>query len=165
VRRVYFSFDYERDLDRVNKIRAVPGMVVGSAAGFHNADVWETAARRGDAAIQGLIKDAMNNTTVTVVCLGHMTAYRKHLTFELEQSLNRGNGVLGVKINHLTNKEGEADEEGYVPPLIKIAGYNIYKYSNQRQLAKWIEEAAEIATEQAQREHQRNVSLRQKDGD
>lgn len=164
MRRVYFSFDYERDLERVNKIRQIPGMVVGSSAGFHNSQVWETASRRGDPAVQGLVKDALNNTTVTVVCLGHMTAYRKYLTYELEQSLERGNGILGVKINHVTDKTGQTDEEGYVPPLIKIAGYKVHKYSNQRLLAQWIEEAAEIAAEQAQREHQRNLSVRHKDG-
>ena len=163
MRRVYFSFDYERDLERVNKIREIPGVVVGCSAGFHNSEVWETANRRGDPAVRGLVKDALNNTTVTVVCLGHMTAYRKYLTYELEQSLERGNGILGIKISHVTNKSGETDEEGYVPPLIKIAGYNIHKYSNQRSLAQWIEEAAEIATEQAQREHQRNLSVRHKD--
>jgi hypothetical protein len=160
---VYFSFDYQRDLDRVNKIREIPGVVVGCSAGFHNAEVWETATRRGDPAVRGLIKDALNNTTVSVVCLGHMTAYRKYLTYELEQSLERGNGILGVKISHLTTKTGETDEEGYVPPLIKIAGYKVYKYSNKRLLAQWIEEAAELATEQAQREHQRNLSVRHKD--
>jgi len=160
VRRVYFSFDYERDLDRVNKIRTLPGVVVGSAAGFHSKDVWQTANTRGDAAVQGLIKDALNNTTVTVVCLGHMTAYRKYLTYELEQSLHRGNGIVAVKINHLTDKSGATDEEGYVPPLIKIAGYNVYKYSTPRQLVRWSEEAAEIAAEQTQREHRRNLELR-----
>lgn len=163
MRRVYFSFDYERDLERVNKIRNVPKVVAGSSGGFHSTDVWETAQRRGDAAVKGLIRDALNNTSVTVVCLGHMTAYRKFLNFELEESLNRGNGVVAVQIHHISDKQGDRDEEGHVPPLIKIAGYKIYKHSSPRHLAEWIEEAAEIATEQAQRDHQRKMMLTQRD--
>ena len=100
---------------------------------------------------------------MTVVCLGHMTAYRKFLNFELEESLNRGNGVVAVQIHHIPDKAGERDEEGHVPPLIKIAGYKIYKYSSPRHLAEWIEEAAEIAAEQAQRDHQRKMMLTQRD--
>lgn len=157
MRRVYFSFDYEHDLDRVNKVRTVPGVIACSAAGFHNSDVWYTASGQGDAAVQGLINDALNNTTVTVVCLGHMTAHRKFLTFELEQSLERGNGVVGVKINHITNEARETEEEGYVPPLIKMAGYNVHKYNDQQQLALWIEDVADLATEQSQQSRQRQA--------
>jgi hypothetical protein len=163
MRRVYFSFDYERDLDRVNKIRNVPGVIACAAAGFRGADVWETAKRRGDAAVQGLIRDGLNNTSVTVVCLGYMTAYRKHLTYELEQSLNRGNGVVGVQLHHLTNKGGESDEEGHVPPLIRIAGFQVCKFQNMRVLGEWIEEAAEVASQQSQRDRLKGVILRHDD--
>ncbi len=159
MRRVYFSFDYEHDLNRANKVHTVSGVIACSAAGFHNSEVWYAASGQGDAAVQGLIKDALNNTTVTVVCLGHMTAYRKFLTFELEQSLERGNGVVGVKINHITNEAGETEEEGYVPPLIKMAGYNVYKYKDQRQLARWIEDVADLATEQSQQSRQHRALL------
>lgn len=162
MRRVYFSFDYERDLDRVNKIRKVPGVLGGSAAGFASPEVWLTASMRGEASVQGLVRDALNNTTVTVVCIGHLTAYRKFLNFELEESLNRGNGMVAIKIDHITNKAGEVDQEGFVPPLIKIAGYKTYKYLTARHLAEWIEEAAEIAAEQAQSDHQKRVLMSQR---
>ncbi len=41
--RVYFSLDYERDLERVKKIRNVPGIVACAAAGFQSKEVWVTA--------------------------------------------------------------------------------------------------------------------------
>ncbi len=79
MRRVYFSFDYERDLHRVNKFRQLPRVIAGAAAGFQNAKVWDKAKLRGDDAVHGLIKDGLNTTTVTVVCVGHMTSYRKYV--------------------------------------------------------------------------------------
>ncbi len=159
LRRVYFSFDYGRDLDRVKKVRNIPGIVACAAAGFQSKDVWETAKRRGDAAVHGLVKDGLNNTSVTVLCLGYMTSYRKHLTYELEQSLNRGNGVVGLHINHLTDALGRPDEQGHVPPLLNIAGFKAYKYANPRRLAEWIREAADIATELTQKDRLRGITL------
>ena len=161
--RVYFSLDYERDLERVKKIRNVPGVIACAAAGFQSTDVWETAKRRGDAAVHGLIKDGLNNTSVTVLCLGYMTSYRKYLTYELEQSLNRGNGVVGLQIHHLTDALGRSDEEGHVPPLLNIAGFKAHKYTNPRRLAEWIREAADLASEVAQKDRLKGISLHSND--
>ena len=160
--RVFFSFDYERDLHRVGKIRQLPGIVAGAAAGFQSATVWNQAKRRGDAAVHGLINDALNNTTVTVICIGYMTSYRRHLVYELERSLERGNGVLGLNIAHLTNQQGLADKEGTPPPLIEIAGYKIYTYNNKPDLVRYIREAAEMAVEQQQDEYQRRFLTRER---
>ncbi len=159
LRRVYFSFDYERDLDRVKKIRNVSGIVACAAAGFQSTDVWETARRRGDAAVHGLVNDGLNNTSVTVLCLGYMTSYRKYLTYELEQSLNRGNGVVGVQVHHLADAIGRSDEEGHVPPLLNIAGFKAYKYTSPRHLAEWIREAAELASELTQKDRLKGITL------
>ncbi len=57
MRRVYFSIEYDRDLERVKKIRKVPSVVACAAAGFQSKEVWETAKRRGDAAVHGLVMD------------------------------------------------------------------------------------------------------------
>lgn len=161
--RVYFSFDYERDLDRVNKIRQLPKVVGSAAAGFQNIKVWDEARLRGDSAVHGLINDALYNTTVTVICLGYMTAYRKYLTYEIERSLDRGNGLVGIHIHHLSNRHGETDEQGNVPPLLSIAGYKSYKFTNKRELVDHIKEAAEIAAEQQQRERQREILIIERD--
>ncbi len=163
--RVYFSFDYERDLDRVKKLRQISGVVPGAAGGFQNTKVWEEARLRGDAAVHGLINDALYNTTVTVVCIGYMTAYRKYLTYEIERSLDRGNGLVGIFIHHVSDKLGDTDEEGSVPPLLTIAGYKIHKYTNKRELVAYIKEAQDIATKQAQREHQREILIIERKSD
>ena len=42
-RRVFFSFHYDRDIWRVNQIRNIGEIVGTSAAGFHDASLWEEA--------------------------------------------------------------------------------------------------------------------------
>lgn len=145
MRRVYFSFDYQRDLYRVGKIYQLPNAVSRSAAGFQNATVWQEAARRGEAAVQGLIDDALINTSVTVVCIGSRTAYGRYLGYELERSLERGNGLVGIRVNRLRDQDGLVDKEAPVPPLIEAAGFHVYSYTDKSQLVAHIEEAAELA--------------------
>jgi len=161
MRRVYFGFDYERDLHRVSKIGQLPDIVSGAAAGFKSTAVWERARRRGEAAVTGLINDGLNNTSVTVVCIGHMTAHQKYVIYTIERSLERGNGLLGVTINHLRDENGADDPEGNVPPLLTYSGYKVYKYTNNRDLVTWINEAAEIAAEQGQAAYQRQILIGQ----
>ena len=160
--RVYFSFDYGRDLHRVHRIRHLPNILSGAAAGFENDEVIEAARRKGDPAVHGLIYDALNNTAVTVVCIGHMTAYRKYLGYELERSLERGNGLVGIRIHHLIDEHGLTDEPGELPPLLKIAGYKVYDYTHQRHLAEHIREAVDLAAELKQREHQRRMEAHER---
>jgi hypothetical protein len=155
MRRVYFSFDYERDLHRVRKFRRLPGMITCAPAGFQSTKVWDKAKIRGDDAVHGLIKDGLNNTTVTVICVGHMTSYLKYVNYEIERSLERGNGLVGITINHLRDQHGVKDPEGTVPPLLTISGYKVYKYEDPQSLARSIEEAAEIAAEQRQHDYRR----------
>jgi len=158
---VYFSFDYERDLHRVNKVRQLPGMIAGAAAGFQSTKVWEDARHRGDAAVHGLINDALNGASVTVVCVGQMTSHRKYVSYEIERSFERGNGLLGITINHLGDADGRPDPEGTMPPLLTISGAKIHKYTDKRNLAAWIEQAAEAAAERRQHDYQRQVAAAQ----
>ena len=160
--RVYFSFDYERDIHRVNSIRQLPNILAGAAAGFQSNEVFEAAKRKGDPAVHGLVNDALNNTTVTVLCIGNMTAYRKYFNYELERSLECGNGLVGIRIHHLKDERGLTDEPGEVPTLLKIAGYKVYDYTDQRDLAQHIREAVDLAAEQKQREHQRRMEAHER---
>jgi hypothetical protein len=143
--RVYFSLDYRRDRHRVGQVHGVPEVISRSAGGFQTSSVWMEARRRGDASIQGLINDALVRTAVTVVCIGFNTVDRKYLGYELERSLEQGNGLVGIKINHLPDQNGVVDKEAHAPPLIEDAGYNVYPYSDAKALAAHIEEAYELA--------------------
>ncbi len=144
-RRVFFSFHYQRDIWRVNQIRNIPNVIGTSAAGFQDASLWEEAKKEGDEAIKRLINKGLENTTVTVVCIGAKTAGRKYINYEIEKSMERGNGLVGIRIHHLKDQDGDTDEPGEIPYKLKANDYKVYGYVDHERLAKRIEEAAEDA--------------------
>lgn len=144
-RRVFFSFHYQCDIWRVNQIRSIPNVTGCAAAGFQDASIWEEAKKKGDAAIKNLIDKGLENTSVTVVCVGSKTAGRTYINYEIAQSIARGNGIVAVQIHHLKDKDGNADPAGAIPSKIRANGYKAYKYIDHENLAKWIEEAAKAA--------------------
>lgn len=144
-RRVFFSFHYQRDIWRINQIRNIPNVTGCAAAGFQDASLWEEAKKKGDATIKKMIDDALMNTSVTVVFIGNQTANRKFINYEIEQSIARGNGVVGIQIHHLLNQKQETDEPGATPKLLIDKGFKVYKYVDYEKLANRIEEAAKLA--------------------
>jgi len=147
-RRVFFSFHYGRDLWRVNVVRN-SGVIEGvSAAGFHDASVWEEAKRKGDQAIKKLIDAGLDGTTVTVVLIGAETASRTYVSYEIEKSVARGNGILGIRINNIKDKDGKTETPGPVPPALARIGAPVYDWEYGR-LGEWVERAYKTATSPA----------------
>ena len=144
-RRVFFSFHYQRDVWRINQIRSIPNITGCAAAGFQDASLWEDAKKKGNANIKRMIDNALYNTSVTIVFIGNQTANRKYVNYEIEQSIARGNGVVGIQIHHLMNHYGQSDQPGVTPKLILEHGFKVYRYVNYKMLTDRIEEAAEIA--------------------
>jgi hypothetical protein len=143
-RRVFFSFDY-RYVWKVNQIRSAPNITGTAAAGFQDASIWEEAKKKGDKAIKNMIDKALVNTSVTLVCVTYGTAERKYINYEIDKSLERGNGLLAVQIHHLKDQYGNTGSAGKIPSQIEANGLKAYKYTNAEALAKWIEEAAKLA--------------------
>lgn len=141
-RRVFFSFHYQRDIWRINQIRSIPNVIGCAAAGFQDASLWEAARNKSDAAIMRMIDGALSNTTVTVVFIGQQTANRTFINYEIEQSIRRGNGLVGIQIHHLENQKKETDAPGATPKLLADYGFKVYKYVDHEKLANRIEEAA-----------------------
>jgi hypothetical protein len=144
-RRTFFCFNYNKNVWRVNQIRSIPNVIKSSAAGFQDASLWEEAKIKGDREIKRLIDKALKNTSVTVVCITRGTTQRKYINYEIEKSLESGNGLVGLKIHNLKDSNGNTTAEGAVPKMITNAGYKTYVYSNVDRLAAWIEEAAKKA--------------------
>jgi hypothetical protein len=144
-RRVFFSFHYQRDIWRVNQIRNLPNIIGSSAAGFQDASLWEEAKRRGDETVKILIDKGLENTSVTVVFIGEKTAGRKFINYEIEKSIKRGNGIVGIQIHHLKNRDGTTDSVGEIPYKLTANNYKVYKYVNSEKLNRRIEEAAKQA--------------------
>jgi len=143
-RRVFFSFDYKY-VWKVNQIRSLPNVVGTAAAGFQDASLWEEAKKKGDKEIKKMIDKALENTTVTVVFVTLGTTQRKYINYEIDQSLERGNGLVAVQIHHLKDQNGETGSPGAIPSQIEANGFKAYKYTSAEALAKWIEEAATLA--------------------
>ena len=144
-RTVSFSFHYQRDIWRVNQIRNIPNITGVAAAGFKDASLWEEAKKKSDDAIKKMIDNALIGTSVTVVLIGAKTAGRKFINYEIQKSLDRGNGIVGIEIHHLKNSNGETDVAGDTPYKIGAAGFKVYKYVDAEKMAARIEEAAKLA--------------------
>jgi len=112
-RRVFFSFHYERDNWRASQIRnswvTKPDR---QTAGFWDKAEWEQVQRKGDAAIKNWIDNQVKGTSVTVVLIGAETSNRKWVKYEIQQSMEKGNGIIGVRIHNLKDRDGETDDPG-----------------------------------------------------
>lgn len=146
-RRVFFSFHYERDAWRAANVRNSQQFPVKGALGrFSDAADWEAVKRQGDAAIRRWIREQLQNTSVTVVLIGAKTSTRDWVKYEIEQSIDRGNGLLGVHIHNIEDSFKNTDSPGSVP--VKLQGYSIYNWygdDGRAKLGKWIEDAARAA--------------------
>ena len=139
-RKVFFSFHYERDIWRVNVVRNSGAIEGVSAAGFHDASLWEETKRQGDTAVKKLIDHGLSGTTVTIVLIGAETAGRKYVSYEIEQSIARGNGILGIRINAIKDQYGRIDKPGLLPAALTNAGAPVYSWEYGK-LGEWVETA------------------------
>jgi hypothetical protein len=139
-RKVFFSFHYERDIWRTNVVRN-GGVVEGSAAaGFYDASLWEETKKKGDAEVKKLIDKGLVGTSVTVVLIGAETAQRKFVDYEIEQSIVRGNGLLGIYISGIKDQNGKTDVQGSAPSRLTISGAPCY-YWDRDKFGDWVEAA------------------------
>ena len=116
-RRVFFSFHYKY-VWKVNQIRSMPNIIGTSAAGFQDASLWEAAKKRGEKEIKRMIDKALKNTSVTVVCVTYGTINRKYIKYEIEKSLERGNGLVAIQIHHLKDQYLQTGSPGAIPSQI-----------------------------------------------
>ena len=146
-RRVYFSFHYQEDIFRVNIIRKSGVVTGGAAAGFQDASLWEKTKRKGDEAVKRLIDAGLQGTSVTCVLIGQNTANRKYVTYEIEQSAKKGNGLLGIHINNIKDTTGGTNFwRGDVPGALEKHNASIYDW-DARLFGGWIEQAYQKASE------------------
>jgi hypothetical protein len=142
-RRVFFSFEYS-DVSRAMVVRNSWVTKGREAAGFIDAAEFEKLERRGDAVIRAWIDGQMSGTSVTVVLVGAKTCASKWVRYEINKSIERGNGLFGIDISKIRDLTGRTTERcGRLP-----AGYPFYLWNNDKGYANigiWIEEAAKAA--------------------
>jgi len=142
-RKVFFSFKYQ-DVSRCMVVRNSWVTQGTQAAGFIDSADFEKVKRQGDAAIKRWIDNQLDGTSVTVVLVGEKTCSSRWVKYEIEQSIKRGNGLLGIDISKIKDLQGNTTERcGQLPK-----GYKFYLWNNNdgyKNMGKWIEDAAKLA--------------------
>jgi len=143
-RRVFFSFKYKQDVSRAMVVRNSWVTQGREAAGFIDAADFEKLKKQGDTAIQNWIDNQLDGTSVTVVLVGEKTCSSRWVKYEIEKSIERGNGLLGIDISKIKDLDGNTSERcGKIPE-----GYDFYlwnKDNGYENMGDWIEKAAKDA--------------------
>jgi MTH538 TIR-like domain (DUF1863) len=70
------------------------------SAGFGDAAAWEEVKKKTEAEIEKWIGKQLEGTAVTVVLIGAATSERTYVGYEIKQSYNKGNVMLGIYIHN-----------------------------------------------------------------
>lgn len=143
-RRTFFSFHYELDVQRASVVRKSSVTKPGITAEWIDASLWEEAKGKSKKAIQELVDDALNGTSVTAVLIGSQTASRDWVQYEIDQSIARDNGLLGIYIHNVPGWDGKTAPKGAnpLPP-----GYRTYDWVNDdgyNHLGTWVDTAYDL---------------------
>ena len=156
-RRAFFSFHYENDVWRANVVRNSWVTKPGSeAAGFVDAADFEEVKKGGEGAIKRWIEKQLDGTSVTVVLIGSQTNQREYVKFELSKSYEKGNGLLGIYIHQIKDRNGNTSAKGSNHfgeigkdkngnPVYFSSAYKSYDwvdYDGYNNLGDWIKQAA-----------------------
>lgn len=126
-RRVFFSFKY-KDVSRAMVVRNSWVTRGREAAGFIDHANFEKIKKRGDQAIRNWIDDQLDGTSVTVVLVGAKTCASRWVKYEIDQSIERGNGLLGIDISKIKDLNGDtSDRCGEIPK-----GYPFYLWNKDK---------------------------------
>ena len=143
MRKVFFSFKY-KDVSRAMVVRNSWVTQGKQAAGFIDSANFEKVKQQGDSAIKRWIDTQLKGTSVTVVLVGKHTCSSRWVKYEIEKSIERGNGLLGIDISKIKDLEGNTtDRCGQIPK-----GYPFYlwrKDDGYNNMGDWIEKVAQEA--------------------
>ena len=113
-RRVFYSFDYDKDVWRAALVRNI-GAIDGERQAFDNG--WESVRRQSDAVIKAWIDKEMERRTCTVVLIGPETSKSRWVKYEIEKSWNDGMGLVGVYVHNLRDQFSYTATKGSNPFL------------------------------------------------
>ena len=139
-RKVFFSFKYE-DVSRAMVVRNSWVTKDKESAGFIDKAEFEEVKKKGDQAIKNWIDSQLKGTSVTVVLVGEKTCDSKWVKDEIEKSIEKGNGLIGIDISKIKDLQGNTSERCEQIPK----GYKFYLWNKDKgyeNMGDWIEEAA-----------------------
>ena len=68
--------------------------------------------KQGDNAIKRWINRNLEETSVTVVIIGAETCDRKWVRYEIQKSIEKGNGIIGICVHNLKDQNGHICQQG-----------------------------------------------------
>lgn len=158
-RQTFFSFRYKKDNWRAGIVRNSWVTQDRKASGFFDSAEWEEVKKKNDSAIEKWIDRQLNGTSVTVVLIGSDTAGKKWINYEIKASHKKGNGLLGIYVHQLKDKDGRTTTKGRNPfddwyvtrdgkKIYFSSMYKTYDWKNDdgySNMGNWIESAARDA--------------------
>ncbi len=148
IKKVFFSFHYEKDYLKAEKIKNFwVNKPDREAAGFWDILTWDEVKKKGERAIGHWINQHIEGTLVTIVLIGAETANQSYVLYEIKKSYERGNGVFGIYIHGLRDHYGHMGHKG-IDPYSKLGYKGIVLYDwvydkGQDHLDEWIAAAYE----------------------
>jgi hypothetical protein len=158
-RKTFFSFRYRNDNWRASIVRNSWVTQDRTAAGFFDSAEWEEVKKKTDSAIERWIDGQLNGTSVTVVLIGTDTAGKKWINYEIKSSHQKGNGMLGIYIHTIKDRNGNTSTKGRNPfddwyitqngkKVYFSSLYKTYDWKSDNgynNIGAWIESAAKAA--------------------
>jgi hypothetical protein len=142
-RKTFFSFKY-KDVSRAMVVRNSWVAQGKEAAGFIDSADFEKVRSKGDTAIKNWIDKQLEGTSVTVVLVGEKTCNSRWVKYEIQKSIEKGNGLLGIDVSKIKDLQSNTSERcGKIP-----SKYNFYLWNNDKgyeNMGDWIEQAAKDA--------------------
>ncbi len=103
---------------------------------FVTRDLLSPVDSRDPIYIKSSIRERLNGTSVTTVLIGQTTAQSAWVPWEIEESVSRGNGIIGIRL--------KGQDNAPIPQALKDAGAKVINWDTDK-FSDEIEKAALIA--------------------
>jgi hypothetical protein len=111
-RRVFYSFDYERDAVRVQQVKNM-GVLAGQP--ILTSNKWEEITGGTKKGIKKWIDAQMEGKSCVVVLIGKRTSEREWVQYEIQKAWQDGRSLVGVFIHNLTDMNRLKSAKGSDP--------------------------------------------------
>jgi hypothetical protein len=118
-RRVFYSFDYERDWFRIQQVKQM-GVLGGQPLLTSNR--WEEVTGGSDRGIKRWIDEQMEGKSCVVVLIGRRTAEREWVQYEIKKAWREGRALVGVFIHNLQDQNKRQSAKGTNPFRHSLVG-------------------------------------------
>lgn len=121
-RKVFLSFQYEEEVGRTNVVKEALQLQNKHEVRFIRRNDYKKLKEKSMESLYSEIDRKLECTSVTVVLIGENTFKSKAVNYGIMKSLERGNSILGIKINSIRDFRGK--NPLLVGDLETIIGYD-----------------------------------------